>query len=119
MLNIAFPAVVANALLRKMFRDAAPKASAQAAPAALLRELLLECEFPLRLEIPHASVSLRQLVRMAEGTILTFEHPVRDDIFLSVDNVKLYRARPVRTERNRGARLHSRLQVPAGESVHA
>lgn len=120
MLNVAFPAAVANTLLRKILRDAKPRAKGQTAPDAMIRNLLLECDFPLRLEIPRTALNLRQLVAMKPGAVLVFDHRVRDDIVLSANNVELYRARPVRTERNRGAQLHSRVQVqaPAGGETH-
>lgn len=122
MLNVAFPAAVANTLLRKMLRDATPKArGGQSAPEAMIRTLLLDCDFPLRLELPRASLNLRELVQMSPGTVLTFDHRVRDDVILSVRNVELYRARPVRTDRNRGAQLRLRIEADRnlGEEVHA
>jgi len=111
MLNIAFPAVMANTLLRKMLRDATPKSKTQSAPDAMMRDLLLECGFALRLEIARTRVKLRDLVAMAPGTILTFDHTVRDHIGLSAENVELFQARPVRTERNRGAQLYARVET--------
>ena len=120
MLNVAFPAVVANALLRKMLREAGPKSKAQAAPDAMMRSLLLDCEFPLGLEIAHARVRLRDLVEMAPGSILTLDHAVREHIVLSAHNVELFEARPVRTERHRGAQLYARRpDSPGGTNDHA
>ena len=121
MLNIAFPAVVANTLLRKILRETKPKSKGHTAPDAMIRSLLLECDFPLRLEIQRTTLSLRELVEMKVGTVLMFDHRVRDDIVLSVNNVELFHARPVRTDHNRGAQLHSRLQpeVPVGGETHA
>jgi len=114
MLNVAFPAVVANTLLRKMAREAGPKAKAQAAPDAMMRALLLECEFPLRLEIGRTHVRLRNLIEMAPGSILTLDHAVRESVVLAANNVELFEARPVRTERHRGAQLYSRVTNVTG-----
>ena len=121
MLNVAFPAAVANALLRKLLRDSAPKSKAQTAPDTMIRDLLLECDFPVRLEIRHTRLNLRDLVGMKPGTVLMFDHRLRDDIVLSVNNVGFYRARAVRTDRHRGAQLHSPMQQPtsAGADTHA
>lgn len=119
MLNIAFPAVVANTLLRKLLRESMPKAKAQTAPDALMRSLLLDCEFPLRLEIARTHVSLRNLIEMTPGAILTFDHAVREPIVLSANNVGLFEAQPVRTERRRGARLHQRLESAPGGAKDA
>jgi flagellar motor switch protein FliM len=114
MLNIAFPAVAAGALLRKLLRDAAPKAKAQAAPDALMRSLLLDCEFSLGLELARARVSLRELIEMTPGSILTLNHAVGEPIVLSAHNLELYEARPVRTGRNRSAQLFAKLPGPPG-----
>lgn len=120
MLNVAFPAAVANTLLRKILRDAGPKNKAQTPPDAMMRSLLLDCDVALYLEIPRTRVALRQLVEMVPGTILTFDHLLRDDIVLSANNVELFQARPVRTDRRRGAQLHQRiLALPGGTQDHA
>ncbi|HVZ16286.1 MAG TPA: FliM/FliN family flagellar motor switch protein [Terriglobales bacterium] len=118
MLNVAFPAAVANLLLRKMLREIAPKARAQAAPDAMIRNLLLDCEFDVRLDIPQMRLPLRQLAKMAPGTILTFDHLLGDEVTLSAGNIQLFCARPVRTERRRGAQLCGRLKkiTEGGES---
>jgi len=115
MLIVALPAVVANAFLRKLLREAAPKAKATSAPEEQIRELLLDCEFPVYLEIPHTPVCLRDLIEMTPGTVLPFHHTVRDHVVLSANNVQLFEARPVRTERYRGAQLHQRLQLTIGD----
>jgi flagellar motor switch protein FliM len=114
MLNVAFPAVAAGALLRKLQRDAGPKSKAQAAPDALMRGLLLDCEFSVALELGSAQVSLRELIEMAPGSILTLDHAVGEHIVLSAHNVELFEARPVRTERHRGAQLFAKLPGPLG-----
>jgi flagellar motor switch protein FliM len=110
LLNIAFPAAVANILLRKLLRDSAPKAKKQGSPQAMIRNLLLDCEFPVQLEIPQTMVRVRELVQMTSRAMLTFDHLLRDHIVLSANNVPLFQARPVRTERRRGAQLYGRLQ---------
>jgi flagellar motor switch protein FliM len=46
---------------------------------------------------------------MEVGSILTLDHAVAENIVLSVNNVELFEARPVRTERHRGAQLFARL----------
>jgi flagellar motor switch protein FliM len=113
MLNIAFPAVAAGALLRKLQRDAGPKAKAQAAPDALMRGLLVDCEFSVSLELARAQVNVRDLIEMAPGSILTLDHAVDEHIVLSANNVELFEARPVRTERHRGAQLFAKLPGPS------
>jgi flagellar motor switch protein FliM len=108
-LNVAFPAVAAGALLRKLQRDAAPRSKTQAAPEAMIRNLLLDCDFSVRLELPKAAVSMRELVDMQVGSILTLDHAIGENIVVSANNVELFQARPVRTERHRGAQLFARL----------
>jgi len=108
-LIVAFPAVVTNTFLRKLLREAAPKDHATSAPEQQIRELLLDCAFPVHLEIAKTPVPLRNLVEMTPGTVLSFNHTVHDHIVLSAGNIPLFEARPVRTEHCRGAQLHERL----------
>ena len=115
MLNVAFPAAVANILLRKLVRDASPKAKTQSPPDAMIRNLLLDCDFDLRLEIPRTRVFLRQLVEMRPGYILTFDHLLREAVVLSAENVCLFQARPVRTGRRRGAQLYAPVKDKDGK----
>ena len=115
MLNLGFPAVVANTLLRKILRDAVPKSKSQTAPDTMIRNLLLDCQFPLRLEIARTKVRLRELLAMTPGNVLTFDHDVREQIGLVAENVEIFGARAVRTERNRGAQLGDRVQAEPEE----
>jgi flagellar motor switch protein FliM len=121
-LNVAFPAVAAGALLRKLQRDAAPRSKPQAAPEAMIRNRLLDCEFSVRLELPKAAVSMRELVDMQVGSILTLDHAIGENIVVSANNVELFEARPVRTARHRGAQLFARLpgraQATKGKDTH-
>ena len=109
MMNVAFPAVVAGTLLRKLASENGPRAKTHAQRDPRLRELLLDCEFPLRLEICGVPVKLRQLLSLAPGSVLSFDHAVGDAVVASLASVTWFRAQPVRTARQRGAQLQSRV----------
>jgi flagellar motor switch protein FliM len=104
LVNIGFPAVAANTLLRKMLREATPR-KLQAHSEALLRELLLDCKFTCRLQLPPSQLTVRELAKMNPGTVLPLGHPVEKQIVLTVEDLDVFPARPVRTARRRGAQL--------------
>lgn len=108
-MNLAFPAVVTNTLLRKLLRDSEIAAKRNVAPEAALREFLLECRFPLSLEIPNVPLSVEELLAVRPGSVLSLELPLQEPIPVAVGGQELFRARPVRTLHNRGAQVSKRL----------
>jgi flagellar motor switch protein FliM len=111
-LMMAFPAVIANGLVRRL---SAQWASTQRIPSRharrYLREQLLESSFNLDLSLPDSQITIRQLVDLAPGYVLPFPLPARDPIHLNVAGVPMFLAYPVRHNTKRGARIEQRLAV--------
>jgi flagellar motor switch protein FliM len=117
MVNVAFPAVAANTLLRKMLREASPR-KLQGHSEELLRQVLLDCEYCLELQLLNVQVPLRELAEMTPGTVLGLSHPIHSEISVVAGDVTLFMARPVRTSRRRGAQVVEGMKqlVEADES---
>jgi len=117
-LNLAVPAVVSNALLRKISADFSYQRRRSPAEARLqIQKKLLNCFFPIELSMPDLQVPLENITDLAPGYLLPFSRNVSDPAVLLVDDVWLCSAAPVRVNSRRAARvlsLESQLST-AGE----
>jgi flagellar motor switch protein FliM len=111
-LNIALPAVVANALLRKL---AAPGSLSERIPSRntrrKLRQSLLGCYFPLDLSLPISPLPVRKLLELEPEYVLVL--PIRADkpVNLNIAGEKMFDAYPVRKGTCKGARIERRAQL--------
>ena len=120
-MHLAFPAVVANALLRNLARDAGPRAKTVSSSAAQLKELLLECEFTLVLRTPQLQVPFRDILKFEPGSVLALPYALEEPLIVAAGDQEMFQARPVRTMRRRGAQLGGKmesLRLTEGESKH-
>jgi flagellar motor switch protein FliM len=117
-LNLAVPAVVSNALLRKISSDCSYRRPQGAAEARQqIQEKVLECPFPVELCVPHLQLPLQTVAELAPGTLLSFSRSASAPAVLLVDEIRLGLAMPVRVNSRRAARVLSLEppNVPAGE----
>jgi flagellar motor switch protein FliM len=115
-LNLAFPAVISNALLRKLsaqwsYAERVPSREAR----RRLRQRMLEAEFPLNLSLPPSPLTIRELTELEVGRVLALPKRVHQPIDLNVAGKPMFRAFPVRHGSNRGAKVDSR--APLRQSV--
>ena len=118
-LNLAVPAVVSNALLRKISADLSyqrPHSPIEA--RRQIEKKLLNCFFSVELSLPHLNVPLQSLAELAPGIVLPFSRNASEPAVLQVEEVRLCRAAPVRVNARRAARVLSLepLTPLAGES---
>lgn len=118
-LNLAVPAVVSNALLRKISADLSyqrPHSPIEA--RRQIEKKLLNCAFSVELSLPHLNVPLQSLAELAPGIVLPFSRNASEPAVLQVEEVRLCRAAPVRVNARRAARVLSLepLTPLAGES---
>jgi flagellar motor switch protein FliM len=117
-LNLAIPAVVSNALLRKISADFSYQRRRSPIEARLqIQKKLLNCFFPIELSMPGLRVPVERLTSLAAGDVLPFSRDVAAPAELLVDDVWLCLAAPVRLASRRAARVLS-LEAPissAGE----
>jgi len=117
-LNLAVPAVVSNALLRKISADFSYQRPRGPVEARLqIQKKLLNCLFPVELSMPGLQVPLQNLTDLAPDHLLLFPREAADPAALMLGGVRLCSATPVRLGAHRAARVLS-LEAPlpiAGE----
>jgi len=105
-LNLAVPALVSNALLRKISADISyqrPHSPVEARHQ--IQKRLLECLFPVELSAPHLNVLAEDISKLAVGDILSFSRSATAPALLQIDDVPVCTAAPVRVGRCRAARV--------------
>ncbi|MGD0822987.1 MAG: flagellar motor switch protein FliM [Terriglobales bacterium] len=112
-LNLAIPAVVSNALLRKISADFSYQRRRSPVEARLqIQKKLLKCSFPLELSMPGLQVPLESLTALTPGQVLPFPKNASAPAVLLVDGVRLCSAAPVRVGSHRAARVLSFEAAP-------
>jgi flagellar motor switch protein FliM len=112
MLNLVFPAVVSNSLLRKLSKDWAyqkPRASAEA--GAQIRERLLDCDFPLELALPNLPAAMQQLLALKPGDVVNFEKSVNETASLLISGRAAFHARVVNNGTRLAAQIHGSCEM--------
>jgi flagellar motor switch protein FliM len=113
-IHLAFPAVVANTLMRTLARESAPKAKSVSHSEVQLRQLLLECEFVLALRTPVLRVPFREVLSLEPDSVLRLPYAVSEPLIVAVGDQEIFQARAVRTTRWRGAQLNGTSHDVAG-----
>jgi len=107
-LNMAIPAVVSNALLRKISADMSyqrPRSPVEA--RRRIQKRLLDAHFHVELFAPNLTVALRELAQLAPGTLLRFPEDTSEPAVLMVDDARLCTALAARLQARRAARVLS------------
>ena len=92
-LNLVFPAMVSNALLRKMSADwARTKRRSQPDSSERLRGYLLDCPFPVELGMRVARVPVRELLRVSPGSVLTLNCGLHQPAALRIGEREMFPA---------------------------
>jgi len=107
-LNMAIPAVVSNALLRKISADLSfqrPRSPVEA--RRRIEKRLLGAAFRVELFAPVLTVPLRVLAQVEPGTVLLFPESIAEQATLMVDEMGLCSATAVRINSQRAARVLS------------
>jgi flagellar motor switch protein FliM len=111
-LNLAFPAVISNALLRKLsvqwsYAERSPSQESR----RQLQDRLLESRFAVDLSLPPSPLSIREIVDLEPGRVLVLPKRAQDPINLNVAGKPMFRAYPIRQGSNRGARIDRRVSL--------
>jgi flagellar motor switch protein FliM len=114
-LNVAFSAVVSNALLRKLSKDwGYHRPSHETDSDGRLKRKLLSCPFSVSLGLVDVPVSMNQLLQLRPGDILPLRRRADDPAELMVAGRATFAARAVRSGNLRGAQiLRSISQKPS------
>lgn len=112
--NIVLPTSFVGFLLRHLKAAHSKKTSSlRALPSSSLRERILDCDFTVAADITQMRALVKDLVELKPGMILKMKAPVRKPGRLTVENVDIFEASPVRNGTRKAAQLSSRLQEPA------
>jgi two-component system copper resistance phosphate regulon response regulator CusR len=108
-LNLIFPAVVSNALLRKLSAGLV-RAKPRARPDSeqRLRHHLLNCPFPVALGMTIPGVALLDLTRLSDGTLLALKYPAHQPAALRVSGCEMFMATVARRGQLRAAQVLGR-----------
>ncbi|HTZ95459.1 MAG TPA: FliM/FliN family flagellar motor switch protein [Terriglobales bacterium] len=118
-LNLVFPAVVSNALLRKMSADwSRPKRRSQPDASDRLRTQLLQCPFRVELGMRVPGVPVRDLLDLVPGTVLTLPRAVREPASLRVAEQELFTAIPARRGSSRAAQVLERCRTESERNLN-
>ena len=111
-LAMVFPAVVANALLRRL---SAHLSHSERIPSRdsrrRIREQLLDCCFVADLSLPNSPLTIRQLIELQPGSVLTLPRRASDPIQLKIAGRPMFLAYPVRYNAHRGAKIEGRASL--------
>jgi flagellar motor switch protein FliM len=114
-MNVAFSAVVSNALLRKLSKDWGYRRPSHAADSdGRLKRKLLSCAFPVALGLAEVPVRMRQLLELRPGDVLPLRRLAERPAELLVGGRPSFSARVVRSGNARAAQvleaIHGRKQ---------
>ncbi len=122
-MNLCLPAVVLNAILRRLISEGdRPKRRSKDAQERI-RELMGEAKIGAVLQFPMMRLRGSDLAALTPGTVLRLPLPKHSASELRVGGLQFGRAHPVRTGEHRGAQLENsdvaddRNDVPGGQSI--
>jgi flagellar motor switch protein FliM len=122
-MNLCLPAVVLNAILRRLIAEGdRPKRRSKEAHARI-RELMGEAKIGAVLQFPAMRLRASELAALAPGTVLRLPLPKHSTSELRIGGLQFGRAHPVRTGEHRGAQLEyandedDQNGAPAGQST--
>jgi len=117
-LNVAVPAAVSNALLRKISADRSyRRPRRQTDTRQRLMRRLLDCPFQLELGACEVRAAVSDLAGLAPGALLSFHRSIREPASLLIAGVEMFRALPARCGNTRAARVLERCAGNADEAV--
>lgn len=114
-LNVALPASVSNALLRKISADwtyQRPRSRADSRQRLMRR--LLDCRFEVELSAPNLRSALRHLSELDPASVLAFSRHASEPASLLAAGVEIFKAVPARCGRQRAGRLSHRHESTMG-----
>jgi flagellar motor switch protein FliM len=112
--KIVLPTSFVGFLLRHLKAAQSKKISSlHPLPKPSLRERMLDCDFNVAVDVVKMQVTVKDLIGLKPGTILRMKAPVKTSARITVDDVELFEALPVRNGGLKAAQLLSRSQEPA------
>jgi len=111
--NIVLPTSFVGFLLRHLKAAQSKKISSlRLLRNPSLRERILDCDFTVAADITQMRVVVKDLIDLKPGTILKMNAPVRTPGRLTVEDVEIFEALPVRNGARKAAQISVRSQEP-------
>jgi flagellar motor switch protein FliM len=110
--NLAVPAVVSNALLRKISDYSCQKPRGPAASGNRIKQRLLDCPFNPELCETDLKVPASELLDLKQGQLLTFSRSIQEPARLLAGNKAIFLATIARIGKVRAAQIIERICPP-------
>ncbi len=113
-LNVAFPAVTSNALLRKLDQDGGY--SRHRGPSAVRERMIeqaLSFPFEFALRMPAAKLPIRTLSALRVGEVISFPHRTDAPIEVTVAGRAFYEGFPIRAGNQRASKIFEVFAAPS------
>ena len=117
LLNLAFPAVVSNAILRRLTVDFGRTSRHPAETQARMEERARRIRFGTVLQLPRVAIPARTLEELAPGSVLRFDLPAQTQPLWCAGGHVLSTAQPVREGAHRGARVMAAVRSQHREAA--
>ncbi len=112
-LNLIFPAMVSNVLLRKLSQQGNfHRRRHSVDTVARIREHLLDSSVTVNLDLAHIPLRIRDIVDMQEGTVVSLRHSIDEPMLIALNGSPAYKGVPVSCGPTRGGLIQSKLPVP-------
>jgi flagellar motor switch protein FliM len=112
-LNLVLPTSFVGFLLRHLKAAQSKKISSlRLLRNPSLRERIVDCEFFVAADITQMRVLVKDLIDLKPGMILKMKAPLKNPGRLTVEDVEIFEALPVRNGTRKAAQLTSRAQEP-------
>ncbi len=112
-LNLVFPAIVSNTLLRKLsLQGMFHRRRRSEDSAARIRKRLREASVSINLDLAHVPLRIRDIVDMELGQILPLRHSLEEPMLISLNGTPVFDGTPVSCGSARGALIQTKLPVP-------
>ena len=110
LLNLAFPAVVANTILRRLIGEWSGRRRHATDARRRIEEMARRLQFGAALQLPSVRLEARELEDLSVGKVIRLNLPVNRLSELRVGGQTLFEAQPIRMGAHRGARLETMLE---------
>lgn len=109
-MNLCLPAVVLNAILRKLIAEGDRPRRRSKESAERMRELMKDSKVEVLLQLPPMRLRAPAVGELTPGTVLRLPVPRHERLDLMVGGLLMSKACPVRTGEHRGAQLEDLTQ---------
>jgi flagellar motor switch protein FliM len=117
LLNLAFPAVVANTILRRLTGEWGVRRRHALETRTRIELVARNLAFGATLQLPSVGIEARELEDLTVGKLIPLKIAANAGAELRAGGQLLYPAQPVRLGPYRGARVVAALQRPANSAI--